>query len=957
MLFTRPVFSFRRAITNILVVVTASLSAFAPLIGCGSSLAVETKAAVGPQPVSASVSSASPTVQVSQTAAFVAMSNGSAATGGTWQVMGGQSNGIIDSKGIYQAPSTVPNPANVSVCYVLSNTPFCANITVVSPVVAAPVLVKASQPSVTTGLTDRMSATQAGVAATGGQWTVDGGIGNGSIDQAGLYQAPSAVPSPASVSVCYLLSNVSSCDVITVTAPLGATPIVVAANQPTVTTGQTDLMTATQDGAAVTGGQWTVGGGIANGSIDQTGLYVAPQSVPAQPVVSIGYVVAGTTYSATVTVIAPVIPPPAITTISPGALTALSTSIQITGTGFESSSMVTINTIPVATTYVDPSHLVATAVLSLPTSETVSIAVVNPGPPSLISATYYLNATFPVLSVSPSPLSGGNVTLTISGSGFVKGDIVFLGDQPMQTAVDSSSQITAVGFLTPWTTGTVVVEVRASDGLTPLSAISVPISPTAVSFDVAARFTTQAAFGPRPDLVAHIQQVGLDAFITEQFAQPAITYPLSNGAHTFVTGAISGNSLLRQRVALALQTFIVGTNYDFGPSSTFLETKFENDATGNFRNLLLDIVSDPDLANFLNLAKNNASNNSLNPPNQNAARELMQLFSIGTLMLNDDGSVQSDGDGNALPSYTQDTVVAMTAALTGWQEPVIVNTATTHVGVDYSQTLNPSDAKHDHNAKVLFGNVSLPAGQTIIQDRDMALDAIFNHPNVPPFISRLLIQQLVTSNPSPEYIQRISKVFEDDGTGIRGNMAAIIRAILLDSEARAGDMKPNPNDGFLQSPFKFQLFAMSALQDSGSDDQVLYTAGTLGEKWWYSPTVFYFFSPTSNVPGTSIHSPEFMLFNNLSAIQRSQVLWGIVSSTLPGYTNDYKPTSWLFQNFKTVPTMIDALNHLLYHGQMSQTEQAAITQYCAQLNSKDLNLQLESAVFLGLNADSYNVSH
>jgi hypothetical protein len=239
----------------------------------------------------------------------------------------------------------------------------------------------------------------------------------------------------------------------------------------------------------------------------------------------------------------------------------------------------------------------------------------------------------------------------------------------------------------------------------------------------------------------------------------------------------------------------------------------------------------------------------------------------------------------------------------------------------------------------------------------MALDAIFNHPNVPPFISRLLIQQLVTSNPSPEYIQRISKVFEDDGTGIRGNMAAIIRAILLDSEARAGDMKPNPNDGFLQSPFKFQLFAMSALEDSGSDDQVLYTAGTLGENWWYSPTVFYFFSPSSNVPGTSIHSPEFMLFNNLSAIQRSQVLWGIVSSTLPGYTNDYKPTSWLFQNFQTVPTMIDALNHLLYHGQMSQTEQAAITAYCAQLNSKDLSLQLESAVFLGLNADSYNVSH
>jgi len=100
-----------------------------------------------------------------------------------------------------------------------------------------------------------------------------------------------------------------------------------------------------------------------------------------------------------------------------------------------------------------------------------------------------------------------------------------------------------------------------------------------------------------------------------------------------------------------------------------------------------------------------------------------------------------------------------------------------------------------------------------------------------------------------------------------------------------------------------------------------------------------------------------MLFNNLSAIQRSQVLWGIVSSTLPGYTSNYKPGSWLFQNFTTIPTMIEAIDHLLYHGQMSQIEKAAITSYCAQLNPRDTTLQMESAVFLGLNADSYNVSH
>jgi len=137
---------------------------------------------------------------------------------------------------------------------------------------------------------------------------------------------------------------------------------------------------------------------------------------------------------------------------------------------------------------------------------------------------------------------------------------------------------------------------------------------------------------------------------------------------------------------------------------------------------------------------------------------------------------------------------------------------------------------------------------------------------------------------------------------------------------------------------------------------VLYMPQTLGEVLWASPTVFYFFSPSYLVPGTSSYSPEFMLFNNLSASHRSRILWGIISSQQAGYTWNYKPTSWLFSNFNTVPTMVDALNHLLYHGQMSEAEQAAITSYCSQLDPSNINLQLESAVFLAMNGDSYNVS-
>lgn len=869
MIFETTSIRFVRAVLTIPLAAAMCVASFGTLLGCGSNIDIaRTSTTAVTAPGTTTVSGSSATVETSQNAVFVATSSGKVATGGTWAVTGGNTNGTIGATGTYHAPAQVPTPALVSICYVIGSTPFCASITITAPTTTLPVTVYESQATVTAGLTDAFSAMQGGAPAKGGQWSVEGGA--------------------------------------------------------------------------------------LNGSITQSGLYLAPQTVPARPTVSVDYVLAGTTSSLSVTVTAPA---PSITTIAPSVLTHLSTPIQVTGTNFQQGSMLTVNSIPVTTTFVDASHLSTTVVLPLPISGELTLAVVNPGSPPMTSAAFDLNATFPSINVLPDTLAGGSVTLTISGSGFAKGDIVLLGGQPMNTVVASSSQITATGFLTPWSSGFALIEVTASDGVTPTSAVSIPITPTAVSFDVAARFTTQAAFGPRPDLVLHIQQIGLDRFITEQFAQPSVTYSLDHGSHDFVNGAISGNSLLRQRVALALQTFIVGTNEDFGPSSTFLETKLENDASANFRQLLTDIVMDPNIANFLNLAKNNASANPLDQPNQNAARELMQLFSIGPLLLNDDGSVQTDASGNALPAYTQDTVVAMTRALTGWQEPIQVNSSTTAWGIDFSQPLSPSDLHHDHNSKLLFETVTLPAGQTITKDRDMALDAIFNHPNVPPFISHLLIQQLVTSNPSPEYIRRISRIFEDDGTGTRGNMAAVVRAILLDPEARAGDTTPSSEDGFLQSPLKFQLFAMNALQDLGSDDQVLYTARTLGEAWWDSPTVFYFFSPSNMVPATSIHSPEFMLFNNLSAIQRSQVLWGIVTSKLPGYTNDYKPKSWLFTNFTTVPRMIEALNHLLYHGRMPESEQAAIVNYCAQLQTSNESLVMESAVFLGLNGDSYNVSH
>jgi uncharacterized protein (DUF1800 family) len=562
-----------------------------------------------------------------------------------------------------------------------------------------------------------------------------------------------------------------------------------------------------------------------------------------------------------------------------------------------------------------------------------------------------------IFTLQPQQLSGGAVTLNLSGTGFVPGSVVFLDGTPLATTLNSSSSITAVGYLAPWKAGSVAVELLGADGTQELASQSVPIAPSAVTFDAAARFSTQAAFGPRPDVVLHIQQIGFKAFINEQFNQPIVSYsPTANVLSTFLRGAENGNSLLRQRVAWALQNFIVPQGIFLQPSMIPIESTFERDSSANFRTLMSDITADANIGVFLNLINNPMPTDPNIHPNQNFARELMQLFTLGPQRLNDDGTLILNSSGQPIPTYDQNTVIDLTRALTGWVLPYPSNPNYSFYGVDYSAPLSGNESQHDHTAKLLFGSVVLPAGQTIEQDRDAALDAIFNHPNLPPFVSKLLIQHLVKSDPSPAYMQRISQVFENDGTGVRGNLAAVIQAILLDPEARLGDTTPTADDGFIQDPVLFQTFAVSILESQVADDQQDYIPGPLGEQIWQAPTVFGFYSPAFAIPGTSINAPEFALFNNVSAIQRSQVLWGIITNTQGGF-NPYTNTSWLFENFTTVPAMIDALDHLVYYGRMSATEQQVILNYCSQMNPFLTTQQLQTAVFLALNGDSYTVSH
>jgi len=191
---------------------------------------------------------------------------------------------------------------------------------------------------------------------------------------------------------------------------------------------------------------------------------------------------------------------------------------------------------------------------------------------------------------------------------------------------------------------------------------------------------------------------------------------------------------------------------------------------------------------------------------------------------------------------------------------------------------------------------------------------------------------------------------------VRGNLAAVTRAILLDPEARAGDTTPSPSDGFLQEPYLFQTFVMSITGCSGSDSQPSYLPSTLSESIFYPSTVSGFFSPSYKIPGTDIVSPEFQIINDITLINRSQLLWGMVTGKQPGF---YRlDSAWLYKNFHTVPELVEALNHIAYHGQMPQEQQDFITSYCSNASSEtgDPLFSSRCAIFLALNTDSYTVT-
>jgi len=413
-------------------------------------------------------------------------------------------------------------------------------------------------------------------------------------------------------------------------------------------------------------------------------------------------------------------------------------------------------------------------------------------------------------------------------------------------------------------------------------------TPTPVVFTDgdAARLAKQASFGPTPDLVARIKSLGATAWIDEQLAASSSTYAdlttevrrdfcaandtVCSRAHfsrtpvamRFYANAVAGSDQLRQRTAFALGQMVVASEAEVNSTAGIAAFNqiFLANAFGNYRDILSQVTMLGYMGDYLDMADSNKSG-----PSENYARELLQLFSMGPDALNMDGSLKRDGAGAAIPNYTTDDIKGVAKALTGWTYARVGGAAITDGNArDYSKPMIQVANRYDTTQKSFLGN-SVSAGAT--QDASVAavVDAAFNNPSTAPFVARHMIVHLVTANPSPAYIGRVAAVFADNGAGKRGDMKAVVRAILLDSEARSA---PTTTSGKLKEPVLLMTGLARAI-GFATDGYVFVTRDSaLGQPVFRAPSVFNFYPDDFPLPGsTTLKSPASKLLNTSNVLR------------------------------------------------------------------------------------------
>ncbi|MDZ4403162.1 DUF1800 family protein [Prosthecobacter sp.] len=521
----------------------------------------------------------------------------------------------------------------------------------------------------------------------------------------------------------------------------------------------------------------------------------------------------------------------------------------------------------------------------------------------------------------------------------------------------------------------------------------------AVSRVQAARFLMQATFGPTLEDVQRVQTLGYSAWITEQMGLPqtrhsdyiqtifadmttqrsrsnysrgggdADPFLFGNNMQTaFARAAIQGPDQLRQRVAFALSQILVASRRDANLENRCLGMAdfydlFVRHAFGNYEDVLMEVTMHPVMGRYLSHVGNQKADPGINRyPDENYAREVMQLFSVGLWELNPDGSRQLDGLGAPVPTYSNAEITQLARVMTGFWFGSYNWGGGGWTEQDYATPMSLHADRHDFGAKTLLRNFVIPARAATQENaqRDVrdAIHHLFMHPNTGVFVGKQLIQFLVTDNPSPAYVQRVGQVFADNGLGVRGDLAAVVRAILLDDEARAPVGTQAAGFGRLKEPV-VRTMAMARVFGMKQVPDLL---------WWdwsdfynesrqaptNSPSVFNFYRPEYRAPGlltqNGLAGPVFQITDSYSSISFPNRLWHMLEEGFSLWETYRFPLGIAQESIlaSSPERLMDHLNLLFCAGQMKASTRTLILNTLAQIPAYQSAARVRVAAYLAL---------
>ena len=667
----------------------------------------------------------------------------------------------------------------------------------------------------------------------------------------------------------------------------------------------------------------------------------------------------------------------------------------------------------------------APAVVPTPNSIVMLTATSVDDPTVSIGQNIAVMNPIPLLySASPMSFSVGSATVVVTGDRFINGATVLMNGLSVPTTFNSGTQLTATLNLTdpgnldlqvlnpapgPATSANLIAQVSGNP--------PVPL----VTPEDASRFLAQSTFGATDGDIRHLSKIGYADWFNEQFNQPLVPHKpyveqqliinnppcgasdLKCNAALFVQNntdeiyvqqsfwqqAIAGNDQLRQRVVYALTEMMVisSTNPAVASMPRGMANYYDvlgTDAFGNFRQLIEDVTLSPMMGKFLSHLGNDKGDANRDP-DENYAREVMQLFTIGLYQLNADGTQKLDPTGQPIPTYNNNDVMGMAKVLTGfsWNIPGdksenAWSSCCAYVGPGYGEDILPMQSFPNHHSILQkdFLGKTIPASGNPDPDGDLkiALDTLFNHPNLPPFFAKQMIQHMVTSSPSPAYVGRVAAVFQNNGFGVRGDMKAVITAILMDPEARdSATAAANPQYGKIREALirytewarAFTAQSRNGSYNLGSTEDPIYGLGQMSLR---SPSVFNWFAPGYTPPGTSLEkagllAPEMQMTDVSTVVGYLNYMQNAISGTTANGPDVFSSYSTEIGLATTPDQLVDRVNLLLMAGRMDNTLRSqiisavnsiAIPSGSADAINTALANRVKTAIYLTMAAPSYS---